>query len=454
MLVHRASAALASVLLAAGLSTPATASAGAAPVADAAQVVKRDVRLGHKPVNFHVDTTTVRLTFDGRRGQLVHLAHWTGMGYTCLTTRLRRHGASDVRPWAADGYWKLRRSGTYTVAVKTCEGTSRIRSKVQIRKVVVQQAEVDGPSIRPGFNQDVTRLVKVPLAAGERLKVDNFHNVTHLLLPGHPTPERVSRERIYLEAGTQPAYGAAVSSVGDHYLVMRPDTRGTVPDTPVRVTRALHHRGALDGPAIPLANGGVAERMHMVTFDAPAGAWVYGVATSSSGSVVATGEVIGRDGRSLNHYGAVQIETAGTYRMQLTVPQSLAGDSFSLRVRTAAVAEPLTLDGPPVAYTAGTPGQWVIGPYTEGLHDGEARVTATEVAASLTDWGATLFTGRANNCPPDDTSNGCPDYWVTHVSPGQPTAWVAQDGNVGPSMVLLRVPPTVQGSLKLTLSRR
>ena len=408
-------------------------------------VTERRVRLGHKPVILELEHRAARLTFRGRRGQLVHLAGWGHPVYPCVSSRLRRAGGSDVRPWV-EGYWRLRRGGTYTVVAKPCADDRWPGTKIQVREVVVHDdLAIDGPPAAVGRDHDVTHLARVPVNPGEPLVVDNFFHVTHVIMPGDSAPRRVARDRIHLEVGTRPAYSGPVSPAGDHYLV-------TLPEREIRVTRVLQHEGVLDGRPIRLDDQGIPQRVHQVAFEAPAGAWVYGVVATSSGIPVTEAYLVDARGEPLR--GDRTIPAAGSYRMRVTVPAASAGQDVSLRIRTAAVAEPLTLDGPSVTYTATTPGQWLVGTMPAGLGYGEAQATVTDASPSLGDWSVWLITGEGYSCDPDSTANGCGDYGLTRLTPTQPTAPVLVGGSPTRSQVVVRVPPTAQGSLSLALTRR
>ncbi|WP_310250128.1 hypothetical protein [Nocardioides sp. BE266] len=105
-----------------------------------------------------------------------------------------------------------------------------------------------------------------------------------------------------------------------------------------------------------------------------------------------------------------------------------------------------------MTYTSTTPGQWVVGPYTEHLPGYGPIVTASNASVDLTDWRISLASGFPNVCPPYDTSNGCPDYWHVTLTPDKPRMLAPSDGNAGPSIAVLAVPPGVKGSLEVRLT--
>jgi hypothetical protein len=410
------------------------------------------VRLGHKPVRYDGKRSSVRLTFPGRRGQLVELAHWSEWTEDpCVRTSLHRSTSRTVAAWAT-GYWRLPRTGTYTAVLRPC-GDDRTSMRVQVRKVEIRDASIDGPAMPVDPDPDVTHLLRVRVADGELVSVRPSRTPRHLIRPDRT-----------IEA---PATGwFLLSGAGRHRRAARPGTT-------IAVSRVLDHAGTLDGSAVELDNAGVEAREHAVAFTAQAGQWVYPELQDASGAAipdVRARTVVLRAGatRLDSHVltpcpgtsttqpcdflvnGPWQVPATGTYRMVTAVGGSAASYTFSLRVRSAAVAPPLALDGPPVTYTSTAPGQWVVGSYTEGL-TGSAVARAVRASESLTDWRLSLAAGFPNVCPPRDTSNGCADYFVASLTPGSPTQRAPQDGNTGPATAVLTVPPGVMGSLEVSL---
>jgi len=256
------------------------------------------------------------------------------------------------------------------------------------------------------------------------------------------------------------------TSPGRHYLV--PD-----PGAQLNISRALKHEAQIDGASVPLLDLGAPGRKHLVSFTAQAGQWIYPELTGADGRTVPAirgrTSLLGPDLAGISNWlmtpcpgeptstdcvqlaaGPWQLPATGTYRMTVSVPGSTGAEAFDLRVRAAAVAGALTVDGPAVTYTATSPGQWVI-----GALPGDATYTTVatvgNVSASLTDWRVTAVTGFPNVCGPR-SSNGCPDYYYSELTPADPTQTLTSDFNAGPQLALLAVPPGVQGSLDLRLS--
>lgn len=424
----------------------------------------RTVRLGHRPVRYDGVRPSVRLTFRARKDQLVELADWSAWPENpCVRKTLRDARGRELANWAT-GYWRLPRTGSYTAVLHRCDDADT-RIRVQVRRTVVGDVPVDGPATALGLSPDVTHLVRVRLAAGERLSLRPSRIPRHIVLPSGRLEEDLPYGWLPLDAGYQVAWSAGP---GTYYVAARPETT-------LAVSRARDHAATLDGPAVPLANGGVGAREHVVSFAARAGQWVYPELVDGAGALVTDGRrvatVISPSGARVGSYvktscpgkstseqcqylvsGPWRLEEAGTYRMSVRVAGSAPDDTFSLRVRSAALAEPLTLDGPPVTYTSTTPGQWVVGPYTEGLRGGGPMVTAGNASPELTDWRMSLASGFPNQCPPRDTSNGCPDYWHVTLTPDRPRYGAPIDGNAGPSVAVLAVPPGVKGSLEVRLT--
>jgi hypothetical protein len=327
--------------------------------------------------------------------------------------------------------------------------------RVQVRRVVVQESTVDGPATAVGADPDKTHLVRVRMTAGERLLLGPSATPRHVVRPDGSIDEDLPYGRTALDASS--------SGAGRYYVAARPGST-------LLVTRALQHLGALDGPAVMLANQGVPFREHDVTFTARAGQWVYPELLDSTGALVPEGRAVvgvlggprpvmtscpGRPTTQPCSYlvpGPWQVPADGTYRMSAAVMGSAADATFTLRVRAAAEAPALTLDGPAVTYTSTTPGQWVVGPYTERLPGNGPVVAASNASADLTDWRMSLASGFPNTCGPRDTSNGCPDYWHVTLTPDAPRKLAPMDGNAGPSMAVLAVPPGVKGSLEVRLT--
>lgn len=442
-------------LVAVGAAAVAPAAAAApAPSGSAAPTspLRRDVRLGHDPVRYDGKRPSVRLTFTGREGRLVEVAHWSGSElYPCVRTTLRRADGRLVTPWAT-GYWRLPRTGSYTAVLRSCDERD-VRIRVQMRGVVVQQADVDGPGTAIGDDRDVTHLLRVPVAPGERLSIRPTKTPRHLVLPDRTTDERIG-------------YGWLAAETPGRTFV------AAAPGSTIAVSRALDHTATLDGAAIALANQGVGAREHVVAFTARAGQWIYPELVDATGAVVTDGrsrtDVLGPDGRRVtsemitlcpgkpaaqqcSHQvaGPWQVPTDGTYQMTVAVVGSPALESFSLRVRAAAVAPALTLDGPPVTYASTTPGQWVVGTYTEGLpgprwpDGGGVLAVAGNASASLTDWRMSFASGYP----------GSSDVFVvTSLTPGEPSKLVPEDTYPGPPTAVLAVPPGVEGSLEVRLA--
>ena len=434
------------------------------------RVVRHDVRLGHPPVRLGDDgrRTSARLTFRARKGRLVELAHWAGWpSDPCVRTTLRRPGGAKVRP-LEPGLWRLPRTGTYAAVLRRCGDVRDTTVRVQVRKAVVHDAAVDGPATTVGRNPDVTHLVRVRLRDGERLAVDPSLTPRWLGLPDGSDAGDLGHGRLALEVGTAPGWRGPESTSGRHWLAVRPGSS-------VTVSRALSYATSLDAAATTLDDRGIARREHVVTFTGTTGQWVYPELVGATGDGIAPGratvELLGPDGATVGSYvrttcggtpttvacsygtsGPWRLPASGAYRFSIAVRRDTPEATVALRVRAAAVAQPLALDGPAVTFTSTTPGQWVVASYTEGLRWDGGWVTAGNASTSLTDWRVTLAAGYPNVCPPRDTSNGCPDYWSTAITPTEPRQPAPPDYNNGPAIAVLTVPPGVRGSLDLRLT--
>lgn len=482
---HRlAVAALALALLAPAASTAAVAVApadgagpgGQAPVAARAAgpraTVARTVKVGHDPVRIRSagPRKRVRLTFRATEGQLLNLALWAKGGRydfprpPCAAWELRR-GRRVIEPWAP-GFWKVPRTATYVATVEPCE---RITARAQLRKVVRTDARLDGPPTRVGGRRDVTHLVQVDVPAGEMVSVLERSEVKYVILPDATTvTTSPSGTIITLEAGRPVGVPRTPTTPGRHYLVPDPGARLTI-------SHALEHDAEVDGSTVPLRNLGAPARSHLVGFTGQAGQWIYPELVGPDGRALPalrrSVSLLGPDLAPVSRWlmtpcpgeatstdcvqlaaGPWQLPATGTYRMTVSMRGSTGGDSVDLRVRSAAVADALTVDGPAVTYAAATPGQWVVGALPDDATDATVA-TVGDVSASLTDWRVTAVTGFPNVCG-HRSGNGCSDYYYSQLTPADPTRALSHDYNAGPRLAVLAVPPGVQGSLSLSLSGR
>lgn len=441
-----------------------TQSVAAPPASDpgqrASSTTTRLVELGHRPVRAN-GSSTVRLVFTGRRGQLVNLARWSfGGTEPCGARSLKVRGGVRVQRWAP-GYWRLPKRATYVVTHKACD-TTAATSRLQLRRVVQHDAAVPGVRTTIGARRNVTHLVPVRVGTSQRVGVEPDAAATV-----------IGPDRRTSEVGTD---GAVLRSVGRHWVELGP---GGYVDTNLTVERAA----AVDGDAIELPRTGTASTTQEITFTGSADQWVYVELLDAAGNEAAdTGRdvrVNGPDGRQVDKVvlhrcparrvathcttnGPWLLPSAGTYRMTLVPDSPAAEASITLRLRAALVAPQLSVDGPAVTYTATTPGQWVVGryPVTPAVPASSSRHTevwahTSNASASLGAWTYTMAPRFpwSLSCTERD-GNGCDDYSRVQLGPGSPSIETLPDGGpAADSWAVLVVPPGGTGSVDVALTR-
>ena len=415
--------------------------------------VGKDVKLGHKPVRAS-SRDRVRLTFTGRKGQLVNLARWAD-AETCGRRVLKTVGGATVEPWAP-GYWKLRRSGSYTVTSKPCSGSGQ-RISVQLRRVKQHDRAVPGLATTIGRRVRLTHLVPVFVGTDQRVG----------LAPSAPQVQLLGVERTRF-------VGADASTVldepGRYWVALEPGSSLT---TSLTVKRSAQ----VDGAAIALPRMGTADTTQEVGFTATADQWVYAELLDATGAVAAdTGRdirVYGPDGREVEKVilhqcrplridsctttGPWLLPSTGHYRMTLVADTPATEQATTLRLRAALVAPDLTVDGPRVTYAATSPGQWVVGRYARTpLLSGDANtgtwVQTSDATPALGRWTLTLAPRfpYSLSCEPQRDGMACDEYGRRTLHPGSPPVMTLPDE--GAPWALLVVPPNAQGSVDLRLT--
>ncbi|NPD04359.1 hypothetical protein HN031_06615 [Nocardioides sp. zg-1308] len=446
------------------------ASSSAAPAprdaaASSATAKNRDVALGHRSVGAS-SRARVRLTFDGRDGQLVNLARW-GEARTCGARVLRTRSGRVVQPWAR-GYWRLPRTATYTALAKPCRRLPEQKVRVQVRRVVEHPAAVPGVAGVVGRRTRVTHLVPVPVGQAQSVEATTSAPVTEVVGPDRKVTH-------------PPATGPLVlTTPGEHWVALPPETA-------FETVLTVRHAAQVDGPRIPVPALGTAATTHEVGFTGQAGQWVYAELLDPATGAVASDttraiRVVRPDGRELQDAilhdcgqmnandgctvrGPWRLPATGDYTMTIAADGPAAERPTTLRIRAAAVADDLAVNGPSVTYAATSPGQWVVGRYPVtppvlvpapgGGQTSPGTLTyleASNVSPALGAWGitvATSFPFYALNC----SDKAC-EYVSDHLDPGRlrimtpPSWWVGTQ-----SFALLVVPPDAQGSMDLTLTK-
>ena len=171
---------------------------------------------------------------------------------------------------------------------------------------------------------------------------------------------------------------------GRHWVVLGPGSSLTT-------TLTVRRTAQVDGATIALPRTGTSETTQEVAFAGTTGQWVYAelldAAGAGPGDTPRDIRVFGPDGREVekivlhcawgwpgppcNRTGPWLLPSTGTYRMALVSATPATEQAVTLRLRAAAVAPQLTVDGPAVTYAATSPGQWVISRYVDaGSGDG------------------------------------------------------------------------------------
>ncbi len=426
--------------------------------AGTATTTSRDVSLGHRPVVVP-SRARVRLTFEGREGQLVQLDRW-GKAETCGARVLKTAGGKVVKPWAP-GYWRLSRAGTYRVVSKPCTRLPQQTMRFQLRRVVQYDAVVPGVPTEVGRRSDVTHLVPVRLRSAQRLAIAASDPVQEVVDPDRKVSIPDAAKPLLLERP------------GRHWLAVRPAST-------VRTALTVRHDAAVDGQRIPVPAMGTGDTTHEVAFTARAGQWVYAELLDAAGDVAADTtrdiRVFGADGREVQDAllhdcsqmnandgctvrGPWLVGATGDHTMTISADRPATEQDTTLRVRAAVVAPDLTINGPAVTYSATSPGQWVVGRYPEtpfvvqpdGIGSG-AYLGAGNISASLGAWYVTAAAGLpffSLNC----WDKAC-DYFVDHLNPERLQIETPFSGYPrAESWALMVVPPKAQGSMDLTLTK-
>lgn len=428
--------------------------------ASASATKDRHVKLGHKPVRAK-GHDRVRLTFDGRKGQLVNLARWSHRE-TCGSRTLRvasRAGSKAVKPWAT-GYWKLPRTATYTAISKPCSRAPQAVVRLQLRRAERLAAAVPGVSTTAAGRSSLTYLVPVHIGAEEQVGLETSTPDVQVIGPDRRT--------------TVAAGGSVLREAGRHWVVLDPASSLTT-------TLTVRRSAQLDGAPIALPRMGTSKTTQEIAFTANAGQWVYAELLDATGQVATDTtraiRVIGPDGYevlsvALNSCHAVNanqgctvrgpwlLPTTGRFVMTISADTPVAEQATTLRIRAAAVAPDLAIDGPGVTYAATSPGQWVIGryawshtTYVSGVGRTGTYLTASHVAPSLGSWVVTALPHLpwSYDCGYD---KAC-DYNRTELTPtalSNVTPASVWENELQPWAVLV-VPPGAQGSMELTLTK-
>lgn len=465
MLRSTAAIALGLVLLVPSHAAASPGPEAADPRAGAPATKTRDVTLGHKPVRA-TTATKVRLTFEGRKGQLVNLAR-VGATEQC-GGRTLRSGGKAVKPWAR-GFWRLPRTGTYTAINKACAGKKQ-RVRLQVRRVVREDRLVPGAPVAAGANTRVTHLV--PFRVGEQQRVYVRGSRLDLIRPDRSiTPDIDTEESAFLLRDYEGRERKDVPSPQGRYFVAIPAKSS------VSLSVNIIRRASVDGAPVALPEGTDDGTFTQFVFTGVAGQWIYPEITSGPGEPPSTQNWMAQVSDPFDDpvdyilprvevpcpatgqasCGITQLPASGTYVIAVLTGPSSGG--LSVRLRSALRAPAPTVDGPAVTYSATSPGQWVVGDLPELPRDesGGSGVTMTvsNASTSLTDWRVRAVSGYGpcnpglfNEC---FNIHGAPNaFTLSPTTLSSPMPW---DTFANQAVAVLAVPPGVTGSLDLTLTR-
>lgn len=434
--------------------------------AGAAVTTTLDVRLGHRPVRA-TTATKVRLTFEGRKGQLVNLARVDATEQ--CGGRTLRSGGKAVKPWA-QGFWRLPRTGTYTAINKACRNREKQRVRLQVRRVVREDRLVPGAPVAAGANTRVTHLV--PFRVGEQQRAYVRGPRLDLIRPDRSTtPDIDTEESSFLLRDYEGRERKDVPSPQGRYFVAIPAKSS------VSLGVTTIRRASVDGAPVVVPEATEAGTFTQFVFTGEAGQWIYPEITSGPGEPPATQNWMAQVSDPFDDpvdyilprvevpcpttgqasCSITQLPTSGTYVIDVLTGPSSGG--LSVRLRSALRVPAPTVDGPAVTYSATSPGQWVVGDLPELPRDesGGSGVTMTvgNAPTSLTDWRVRAVSGYGP-CNPglfDECFNifGAPNaFTLSPTTLSSPMPW---DTFANQAVAVLAVPPGVTGSLDLTLTR-
>lgn len=459
------------VALALLLPTQATASTPSSPDAraDAAVTKSRTVKLGHQPVRA-TTATKVRLTFKGRKGQLVNLAR-IDVTEQC-GGRTLRSGGKTVKPWA-QGFWRLPRTGTYTAINKPCHNRDTTSLRLQVRQVKVhERLEPDAQGYafgQAGSSTKVTHLV--PFRVGDAQVALLWGTLTTLIRPDRSITRDIDAvDSAYsVRDYPGPVQRGVPSPRGTYFVELLPTAKVSL-QVVSSESKLIERTVELDGPPVIIPK----DKAAYLTFTGQAGQWVYAEITSAANGEAAYGHrmynvLAGRDyflpavqtgcpGSGPGSCMVTQLPASGTYVVSVALSP---GDDLdvSVRVRSALRAAPATVDGPPVSLTATSPGQWVVSDLPELPRDASGgsgvTMTASNASSSLKDWRVRAVSGYGP-CNPG-FFNECFDinapanaFTLTASAPTSPMPW---DAFANQAVAVLAVAPDATGSLDLDLTR-
>jgi len=437
------------------------------PASSRTQTLNVHRRYGQGAVIVPRGVDRVRISFHGRKGDLVRLDEAVHQPDSCGAVSLRGPSGT-VDAWVHDAR-RLPVTGRYSFVFTRCLTVSRYR--LQLVKIRLRDLPVNGAPVvvRRPRNAAYAEWASVVVPQRGRVQVRPTTRASEgpwyeLYLRGapalnvmywHQEAEQMP-QAIYLEAGAPIANELGMMMPApDEPLVPRAGQRVVlVPGEAkvrARASRALMAPGTLDGAAVPVSallpfqEVGVrfysegdqwvtasptrdltARLMRSLALVGPDGTTLVGLAQARPG----------KGGRNLWH-----LPTAGRYRLMVrTDPGHASG-----RIRLSTVRElgtPMPTDGQPLAVTTERRGEWVV--VNGQLAD--TPYTLSAQAAGATDWAVDANALPFVLC----RSSFCADE--TRGTAGPNGSYFPQQHAVGPWIFLVAFRPSQSGTVTLRLT--
>lgn len=442
------------VLLAATL--PATAAHSeqtqGASAAASPPVKKVSVRYGDGPTRVDRTGQRVLISFRGHRGDIVSLDTGAAAGLKDSSTRLLRGNRKVTPAWPF--VWKLTHSGRHTFSFQGARG-DRSGRLLQLLKGRVHAVRADAPGQRmPEQRRGYVDYAAVEAVNGRRLTFTSG-NYRQIVLEPNGDRELVYGGPLVLEPGHQletidGSYGDDTLDPGRVLIKLSPSRRR------FQALRSVVLPASVEGGPVTITTD-TNRREYILLFDGTADQVVY--PEFSKGGV-------SRDAQHLDDetYGqitaftgerpAYYLRTTRSYRLSL-FPRPDEDGTLTLRLRRALEVPAMALDGPPLTFTASSPGQLVFA-HAEG---GADLLTATNPAfmnpsGGAVDWSATASDRQGGSCSPEPHQPvGCGEAAIFTVTPQH----LSSDSGLlyrlsANAITVLSVPADATGSVDLRLT--
>ena len=392
---------------------------------------------------------SARISFHGEKGDIVHLD--AGRKLKGSTTKLKL-GSRTVRArW--DEFWKLPRSGEYTFSFTAPEGDPAGR-ELQLQKVRVSSTVLDAKPVA-GRKQPRGYLnaVSVALRDGDRALLTSKDWRHTVLTPGG-LAERVVGYDLQLEVGSR--IHTTIGSLGSADLDAGSLIAISEGAKPTRVTRSVVQSIPTDGTVTEFTSD-AQPREYVFTFDGEEGDVVIPDFHGTSRWSRVFQPPQGSQQEAAPSSGAYWFFDAGTARYSV-ITNGKAGTTSKLSLTKALKGPEVANLDTPITLENTKPGQYVavtLPPYPSPTPVG---LTATSAVFTTTDgstptWSVHLEPAAPYYCLTDPNAPlGCGEYYPLTVNQGKLTDVTEYYGVTGNSLILT-VPPTVSGSVTITLQK-